>query len=402
MRALPTLSAVSIPFLLVSCGTSVESEAPVTTSGCMVSAPAGFNDQSVTQLSYGEMTNARDEGFLGSTSTQRVSTEDGTRAALERYADEDCTLTVLTGPGGAAQLTTVALDNPDEAFMAVATAFDYPDNVVTVEFDLVEPAFIAGYVAAAKSEDGTVAAFTSLGFDNSAALLEAFDAGVEQRNRDVDSEVVSWRSGANDARTVPDTGQAGSEITAEAAEAGADVILPLASGAAEGLRTWIESETSEREAAAKDAEAAEDAGDADGGSTADPGDASADEEEATAEESVEDLPEIIWYGTDGSKTLSTAVRERVVASIVPNVAAGFQTTLVDWPATGDAGEIPETDAEPETLGELQVRQREYVGTIDNEGIGVLASDGLLGAVAGLGRDVEDVEQRISDGEIELP
>ena len=87
---------------------------------------------------------------------------------------------------------------------------------------------------------------------------------------------------------------------------------------------------------------------------------------------------------------------------MPNVAAGFQSTVAGWPVTGFAGEIEEPEGEERTIGDIAVRAPAYTGTMDNGGVEVVASDGLLSTVAGLSRDIADVRDRIRAGEIDVP
>lgn len=390
--------------LLAGCGTPPAETEPLTRSGCMVSAPAGFTDDSIGQLSFGEMAHAQAAGYLASTSSQRVSTTDGTREALGRFAVESCSLGALVGPGGAEVLADVAVQAPDTAWLAVATgAAQYPDNVVTIDFDLLEPAFITGYAAAASSTTGTVAMFVSRGFAGGEDLLRAFDAGVDQRNSDADTQVESFRQDSPAGRMVDDTADAGREYTETALEAGADVVVPFASGAASGvLEVYAEhyEDTDATGAAAGDltdnptgaaaaAEADPPAGDPTGA--------------AANEESGEEFaPALVWYGTDGSQTLDGGLGQYVIASTVPNVAAGFQSTVVGWPATGFAGELETPSGEERTIGDVTVRAPGYTGTMANGGVEVVASDGLLSSVAGVGRDIGEVRERIAEGEITVP
>lgn len=404
-------AALAVPGLVMLSGCGAEEPAaPLLTSGCMVSSPAGFADRSIGQMSFGEVSNAQRSEFLGSTSTQRVDTLDDTRRALESYADRGCTLTALLGPGGAGILAEVAQDHPEQAWMAVGTGGTgaggqgFPDNVITIDFDLLEPAFIAGYIAAASSKTGVVAAYSSYGFENNRGLLTAFDAGVELYNEDSGAgegsssgegggaedgsedaaPVRSHRGGQIEARTVSDTAASGLAITREAIEADADVIVPFASGAASGSLAWFQEHYFPPE----------------------PADAAAEGEAAPSDEPTEVLADepkrtLVWYGADGSETLGRVGRY-VIASIVPNIAAGFQTTIEGWPRTGFAGEIEPPGEDPEEIGELLVRSRSYRGTVENGGISMVASDVPLSGVAGVGREISEVQERIRSGDVDLP
>ncbi|RAG61643.1 BMP family ABC transporter substrate-binding protein, partial [Burkholderia multivorans] len=84
----------------------------------------------------------------------------------------------------------VARGNPDGLFLGIASGHeDFPDNVLSLDFDLVPPAFIAGYIAATASESGEVSAFVSRGFPQAEQILTAFDAGVALYNKESGDEV---------------------------------------------------------------------------------------------------------------------------------------------------------------------------------------------------------------------
>jgi basic membrane protein A len=138
--------------------------------GCLVSAPAGFDDHSAGALTLAETELARGAGIFSGTSSQRVSGGSATSAALDRMHRQDCALTTVIGPGGADELSAFASAHPDDLFLGVSGGTDdLPKNVLSIDFDLIPPAFIAGYTAATASETGKVGAVVAHGFPQASA-----------------------------------------------------------------------------------------------------------------------------------------------------------------------------------------------------------------------------------------
>ena len=382
VRALTAALAASA--LLAGCGGAEEAPASIVrTSACAVSAPSGFADAGVGAAVLEQVRGAVRQGLVDTTSTQRVSTPAQTQAALERFTSDGCTLTLLVGSGGAGALSQVAQEAPDRAFLAVGAGIgdDRPDNVLTVDFDLRDSAFLAGYAAAHATRTGAVAVSASTGQAGGEDLLAAFDEGAAAaQEADDDLEVRVVQAGMTEARTVADTAAAGQEWARAATEEGADVLVPFGSASPQGVVEHLA-------ALAQELEERDDAEDADEG------------DDAPDTEAREDLPYLIWTGSDGSKTLAGPVRKQVIASIVPQVGLGMRAVLTGWPGDdGDPLALLEVDGEPadasqeampEVVGGLEVRSREAVGDLDNGGVELVVSDGVLSQLTGLGRAVAD-------------
>lgn len=432
MRLGATAALLALGVGVSGCGGAVdEPTGIVRTSACAVSAPAGFADAGMGASVLDEVRTAAGEDIVDTTSSQRVSTAAQTQAALERFAADGCTLSVLVGPGGAGALSQVAADNPDRAFLAVGPGTDagQPDNVLTIDFDLRESAYLAGYAAASATRTGTVAVSTAKGQFQGAELLAAFDDGVGARAEEVEGDVTVVDAGAVDVRTLDDTTSAGIEWAESATAAGADVLVPFGSASPQGVAEHIGDlaiEAEDAEGSEKDDEAdeAEDDGALAGAEPSeaegDDGDPGEDPVGTSAED--EDLPVLIWYGSDGSKTLPRPVRNQVVASIIPDVGLGMRAVLTGWPgeghepedlvrnaepggdSDGNAGADSDDDVRetvPELVGGLEVRARRAVGDLDNEGVTVVASDGVLGSITGLGRALADERERLDDEQDEV-
>ena len=397
VRALTAALAASA--LLAGCGGAEEAPASIVrTSACAVSAPSGFADAGVGAAVLEQVRGAVRQGLVDTTSTQRVSTPAQTQAALERFTSDGCTLTLLVGPGGAGALSQVAQEAPDRAFLAVGAGIgeDRPDNVLSVDFDLRDSAFLAGYAAAHATRTGVIAVSASTGQAGGEDLLLAFDEGAaaaQEADEDLDVRVV--QAGLAEARTVEDTASAGEEWARDATEDGADVLVPFGSASPQGVVEHLADLAQERED--DHAEAGADSTEASAQSAGDHGEGDADGTGASA--AGEDLPYLIWTGSDGSKTLPGPVRKQVIASIVPQVGLGMRAVLTGWPGDdGDPLALLEVDGEPadasqeampEVVGGLEVRSREAVGDLDNGGVELVVSDGVLSQLTGLGRAVAD-------------
>lgn len=363
-------SALSL-VALSACSMSTPEPVEEETLGCMISAPAGFDDHSAGALTLAETELARSAGLFSATSSQRVTNSSATSAALTRMKDQDCALTTVLGPGGADELSDHAKSNPDDVFLGVASGHeDFPDNVLSIDFDLVPPAFIAGYIAATASETGEVGALVSQGFPQAKKILNAFDAGVALYNDEADEDVEnvkSYRESAVDDRTVADTSDEGRKFFESAYGSDVDVLVPFGSAAAMGVAT-----ASTEEMAAQ--------------RTQEP-------EEEGAEEKA--LPKVIWYGASG------AFSDTIIATIKPNIRRGLRSMFAEWPQSRNPDEVAEASKdEPADMGGFLITDKHYKGTIDNGGVGISAEDGFLSRVSDAGRSITDLRERIKSGDID--
>ncbi|MGO2815528.1 MAG: BMP family lipoprotein [Brevibacterium aurantiacum] len=363
-------SALSL-VALSACSMSTPEPVEEETLGCMISAPAGFDDHSAGALTLAETELARSAGLFSATSSQRVTNSSATSAALTRMKDQDCALTTVLGPGGADELSDHAKSNPDDVFLGVASGHeDFPDNVLSIDFDLVPPAFIAGYIAATASETGEVGALVSQGFPQAKKILNAFDAGVALYNDEADEDVEnvkSYRESAVDDRTVADTSDEGRKFFESAYGSDVDVLVPFGSAAAMGVAT-----ASTEEMAAQ--------------RTQEP-------KEEGAEEKA--LPKVIWYGASG------AFSDTIIATIEPNIRRGLRSMFAEWPQSRNPDEVAEASKdEPVDMGGFLITDKHYKGTIDNGGVGISAEDGFLSRVSDAGRSITDLRERIKSGDID--
>lgn len=359
--------------LVAMSGCSVTAPEPPedATTGCLVSAPAGFEDHSAGALTLDETELARSAGIFSATSSQRVSDSSATSAALKRMSAQHCSLTTVIGPGGATELGDHARQNSDDLFLGVASGHeDFPKNVLSIDFDLVPPAFIAGYIAATASETGKVSAVVSQGFPQAKKILRAFDAGVDLYNKESDADVErvkSYRDSSVSVRTVADTEAAGRSFFDTADDADVDVMVPFGSAAAMGVVTAATDARMERRSAEPKPDGEADA----------------------------ILPKIVWYGAAG------AFSKTIIATIEPNIRRGLRTMFPEWPQSKNPDELVEpSKAKPVDMGGFLVSKRHYEGTLDNGGVGIAAEDGFLSRVSDAGRSIADLRERIKSGDID--
>ena len=107
---------------------------------------------------------------------------------------------------GCNQITTVgfllgdatlaaAKANKDVDFSIVDFAYEKaPKNLKGLVFNTAEPSYLAGYLAAAKSETGTVGTFGGLNIPTVTSFMDGFKQGVEKYNEDTgaDVQLLGW------------------------------------------------------------------------------------------------------------------------------------------------------------------------------------------------------------------
>lgn len=405
MRPRPALALLTAAALATSgCGADATTAEDFTrTSACLVSAPAGFADAGLGQAVFDQTRAAEAAGLFDGLSTQRVSSAEGSAEALTGFAESGCTLTGLVGAGGVRALADVAADHPQQAFLAVgAGAADLPENVLRVDFDLLAPAFLAGYAAAAASKSGTVALLIAKGVPGPDGLSDAFAAGVAHRAGETGDDVRVITVGGVDS---DDTEDVGAAWAGRALDEGADVLVPFGSAAPHGVVSALLERAGAAEAgSAEQADLGEDAPAGEG--------ASADSAQAAPTGEASDQPDaepalpasLVWFGSDGSRSLPSPAAEAVVASIEPDFGYGMRSLFPRWPGDGRApADDPAADSEAgaEEVGGIPVRMRSVVGELGS-GVDVVAGDGLLDSVTGLGRDLGAVRDSIMAGEVEVP
>jgi basic membrane protein A and related proteins len=214
-------------------------------SACQVTDTGGVDDRSFNQTAFAGLEQAGEEiGFTPDVLESQAESDFAPN--IQAFIDQGCDLIVTVGflLGGATAEAATA--NPDQNFAIVdydysVEAGDPEDefpNVRELTFSTDQAAFLAGYVAAAMSESGTVGTYGGINIPTVNIFMKGFQLGVERYNEDNDAnvELVGWDNAADDGLFTGDfENQAnGRALTEQLLDDGADVIMPVAGPVGQG------------------------------------------------------------------------------------------------------------------------------------------------------------------------
>ncbi|MFC6284960.1 BMP family protein [Nocardioides sp. GCM10027113] len=211
---------------------------------CMVSDSGGFDDKSFNQTSYAGLQNA--ESNMGVQTAEVESNApseftDNINAMVQQNCNVIATVGFLLGDSTLA----AAKKNKNVDFAIVDFAYfddkgenTAPKNLKGLTFNTAEPAYLAGYLAAAKSETGVVGTFGGLNIPTVTIYMTGFVQGVERYNEDngTDVQVVGWdpESGKGSFTNDFESKTKGQSTAEEMITQGADIIFPVAGPAGLG------------------------------------------------------------------------------------------------------------------------------------------------------------------------
>jgi basic membrane protein A len=205
---------------------------------CMVSDSGGFDDKSFNQTSHDGLVKAEEDMGV---QTGEVESNAPSEFAdnIQAMVDEDCeSITTVGFLLGDATLAA-AKKNKDVDFSIVDFAYPKaPDNLKGLTFNTAEPSYLAGYLAAAKSETGVVGTFGGLPIPTVTIFMTGFVQGVEKYNEDngKDVKVIGWDPETEKGSFTNDfeSKTKGQSTAEEMITQGADVIMPVAGPAGLG------------------------------------------------------------------------------------------------------------------------------------------------------------------------
>lgn len=228
--------------VLTGCGTApADGEAAASDSDfvpCAVSDVTGFDDRDFNQLSYEGVVAAAEQ--LGvETKTAESASEDQYAGNIQALIDQGCTYILTVGFSLANATRDAAQQSPDIDFAlvdsAVSDADGNPlvlDNVKPVLFDTAQAAALAGYLAAGASETGIVGTYGGMPFPSVTVFMDGFQVGVEHYNEvhGTAVELLGWDRETQDGLFVGGfTDQIkAATLTDGLIDQGADVIMPVA------------------------------------------------------------------------------------------------------------------------------------------------------------------------------
>jgi basic membrane protein A and related proteins len=317
-------------------------------TACQVTDTGGVDDRSFNQTAYAGVQEAADElGFEPDVLESQAESDFAPN--IQAFVDQGCDLIVTVGflLGGAT--ADAATANPDQNFAivdydysaAAGDAQDEYDNIKELTFSTDQAAFLAGYVAAAMSESGTVGTYGGINIPTVTIFMKGFQLGIEKYNEDngTDVQLEGWDNTADDGLFTGDfENQANGRATTEGLlDDGADIIMPVAGPV--GLGT-IEAIRARPDSNAK----------------------------------------VIWVDTDGCVSVADEC-DLFLTSVMKNMDVAVRDATVEA-------------AEGNFEGGL------YTGTLENEGVDIAPFNEFEDQVPDeVKTAVDDLRQQIVDGEI---
>ncbi|HLM64903.1 MAG TPA: BMP family ABC transporter substrate-binding protein [Acidimicrobiales bacterium] len=313
-----------------------------------VTDTGGVDDRSFNQTAYAGLQEAAEEvGFEPQVleSESEADFAPNIQTLIEQDNDLIITVGFLLGDATAA----AAEENPDQNFAIVD--YDYSvdagdsadefDNVRELTFSTDQAAFLAGYVAAATTETGTVGTYGGINIPTVTIFMDGFSAGVDYWNEenDGDVELIGWDAEAQDGLFTGDfeNQAAGRSTTEQLLDDGADIVMPVAGPVGLGSVEAVEASGSDAK--------------------------------------------LIWVDTDGCVTVEESC-DLFLTSVMKNMDVAVRDTT-------------EAAAEGDFEGGL------YTGTLENEGVDIAPFHEFDESVPQEVKDaVDDLTQQIIDGDIE--
>lgn len=305
---------------------------------CMVSDSGGFDDKSFNQTSLkGQQDAEKQFGIQTATVESNSDSEyaDNLNQLVQDGCNEITTVGFLLGDATEA----AAKKHPDVDFAIVDYAYEKPaENLKGLTYATDQPAFLAGYLAAAESETGTVGTFGGVNIPTVTSFMEGFRKGVEKFNEDNDGDVqvLGWDGKDGSFTEDFEDKTKGQSVAEQLIQQGADIIMPVAGPAGLG-----------------GLQAAKDAGDVRG----------------------------IWVDTDGYE--STEYGDILLTSVVKGL------------------DVSVTEAIHESIDD-EFDNTVYQGTLENGGVSLAPYHDFDGEIDQDVKDkIDELKQQIIDGSLKV-
>lgn len=217
--------------------TAPESEAPseppaLNFLACQVSDTGGIDDKGFNQNAYAGLEMAQAELGVDINFLESTAATDYERN-INTFIDEGCDLIITVGFLLGDATAAAAEANADQLFSIVDFAYDPPyDNVQGLVFDTKSASMLAGYLAAGMSQTGVVGTFGGIQIGPVTDFMIGYEAGVNYYNDENGTavDVIGWDSVSGEGTFTGDfENQDNGRQTAEALiQEGADIIFPVA------------------------------------------------------------------------------------------------------------------------------------------------------------------------------
>ena len=220
---------------------------------CIVSDAGGFDDKSFNQLGYEGAKQAADELGVELKDVESQS-ENDYGPNLENLVGQGCDVIVTVGFALASATKESAAANPDIEYVLIDDSADGGDdgetfdgkpdveNIKPLLYDTAQAAFLAGYAAADYSKTGKVGTYGGLPFPTVTIFMDGFKQGAEYygEEKGKDIEVVGW-DGENGSFTGGfEANEAATSTAKRILDQDVDVILPVGGPIYQGALTAIE------------------------------------------------------------------------------------------------------------------------------------------------------------------
>lgn len=313
---------------------------------CMVSDSGGWDDQSFNQSGRAGLDAAeKNLGVQVKTAESQGDADFGPN--VDNMVQQGCSLTFGVGFLLEDTIQSAAEANPDLNFALIDSTFSDADgNPVTLEnakplvFNTAEAAYLAGYVAAATSKSGKVGTFGGIQIPSVTVFMDGFADGVKKFNDDngKNVELLGWDKAKQEGSFSGDFENQGQ---------GQELTKQLISQGADIVMPVAGPVGLGAAAAAKEA-----------------GDV-----------------KLIWVDTDGYE--STEYGDIILTSVVKEIANAVEDTVKE-------GTEDKFTSEP------------YVGTLENEGVGLAPYHDFDKEVPeDVKTKVDELKQQIIDGTIKV-
>lgn len=183
--------------VLAGCAAAPEAETPEETEAldflpCIVSDAGGWDDRSFNEAAYDGIEQAAAELGVEFTAVESAD-ENAYEPNVQQLVDGGCDIIITVGFLLAEATTNAATANPDINFAIIDEFIDAP-NVKPIQFNTVEAAFLAGYVAASYSETGVVGTFGGIPIPPVTIFMDGFVQGVDYYNQENGTSVqaLGW------------------------------------------------------------------------------------------------------------------------------------------------------------------------------------------------------------------
>ncbi|GAB3224436.1 BMP family ABC transporter substrate-binding protein [Glycomyces halotolerans] len=231
-------------FALTACGEAPEEDsgdnAEASFQACMVTDSGGVDDKSFNESSWAGMQAAEEANDDIAVSFKESSNEADYEPNLLDSVADGCDFIVGVGGLMTESVNAVATENPDIPF-ATVDGFSEVENVSSIQFDTAQSAFLAGYVAAAQTETGTVATWGGMQIPPVTIFMDGFAEGIayHNENKGTDVELVGWDADAQEGSFLNsfEDASGGKSLSETFISQNADILFPVAGPAGTGAVT---------------------------------------------------------------------------------------------------------------------------------------------------------------------